>query len=234
MGRFTNRFKISKEKRENLKRTLKNIPRWLYAKVTRKPFHKTMKYKEEEEKKTKRTFSKKKEENKKLMKQMKNYCKFIKNTNPHLYRTYKCEFYENHPELEAKNLANLSRVNIGALEVPVGNTNIFNVANLPLEPVTPLPTTIAETVPVTIEPEPYINLSQAKPYTYYNELQNIRNAIEEGKYVRNTNLDKLKNTGEWDNLRLVMKYATRAQKMKNRKKRVQFMTEGGTRKLRKH
>ena len=216
MGRFTNRFKISKEKRENLKRTLKNMPRKLWAKIRGKPFHKTMKYKEEKKRLEEDTLGQKKQRNKKRMEELAKLCRNAKETNEELYRFLQCKSYEN-KELTQENINSIREVDINAINLPVGDTNVSSVNNLPL-------------VPLPEPPQPMVNFSQGIAYTAEDELENIRNAIRSKKYVRNENLKKLGNTGDWDNLKLLMRYAAHLQKMKNRGSRVKKMSQGGTRK----
>ena len=224
MGRFTNRFKISKEKRENIKRSLKNIPGRLYAKIFKTPFHKTMKYKEEKYRLGEQTLKQKKNRNKKRMQELLRLCREAKETNTELYKFLQCKSYEN-KELNETNVENLREVNVEAITVPVGNSNRSSVNTLPLKPLLQPP-----------EPELNLNVSTAQPYTAEDELENIRNAIRNKKFVSNENIKKLSNTGNWENLKLVMKYATQLQKMKNRSARVKKMSQGGnqTRKRRNY
>jgi hypothetical protein len=218
MAFFRNTRKRVKNQLTNIYRELKNAPRYLYAKYKGKPFRRTMRVREEEEMKGKSLGEKKK-----ALKKMKNFCKSIRNVNPAIYQQMACsEYVSQDGNLTNENLTNVGEVNIEAIRIPVGNVNKSN-GNLPMK---------AKEV---TEPVFEINLGEAVPYTAELELQNIRNALNNGEYVATKNIERLRNSGDWKNLERIVRYYSKLKRLtkKNRGKRVTTMLSKGGR-TRKH
>lgn len=113
---------------ENTRRAIKNIPSYLYSKMTGKPFHRTMKARNEKKRMTLRQKAEK-------LANIKKACLGVKNYLPYVYKRAGCnKLFDIHQNITNNNVKNLKKVNVNALvkELVPGNTNTASIRNLPL------------------------------------------------------------------------------------------------------